>query len=475
MSTNLGQIAQELARTNPWWRRQDWQDSDADLHTVRSASLNYRSGALSDLEPGNLYILRGPRRVGKTVAVKQAIEDLMDQGVPGTCIVRVAADGWDAKDIRNLPRIPGLPPIPAGQTRYWFVDEISAVKGEWAEEIKWLRDNDLDFQSSTVVLTGSNARSLSEAIGALAGRRGRGMGRDKNRTLLPMGFSTFVKLVGDPSIPVGIQIPLADLRSITATNAYQTLIPWLDDLVRLWEMYILYGGFPRSVVAAAVGAAIPSDFVDDLFDVVSADAFKASNLGMSAEMALLERLWESMGTPANLSNVARTVGTSRPTVVRHVEYLRDSFLLWQCPQKDARGWVPFPGSRDKIYAIDPLIARMAHLRNPARQDIDPTILTEMQLGLAIIRRVTKNQGVPVDDLLFYYRTPTANEIDFVSDLLMGTAVEGKYCEGTGWKRAARTVNSSSWKGLMITRNYLDTSSADAWAVPACLLTLVLDS
>ena len=118
---------------------------------------------------------------------------------------------------------------------------------------------------------------------------------------------------------------------------------------------------------------------------------------------------------------------------------------------------------------------MAHLRNPARKDIDPTILTEMQLGLAIIRRMTKTQGVPVDDLLFYHRTPTAKEIDFVSDLLMGTAVEGKYCEGTSWKQEARTVNSSSWKGLMITRNYLDTSSGAAWAVPACFLTLVLDT
>lgn len=475
MSTNLGQIAQELSKTNPWWRKQDWQDSDTDLHAVRAGSLNYQSEALSDLEPGNLYILRGPRRVGKTVAVKQAIENLMEQGVPGPCIVRVAADGWDAKDIRNLPRIPGLPPVPTGHTRYWFIDEISGVKGEWAEQIKWLRDNDTEFKSSTVVLTGSNARSLSEAIGVLAGRRGTGRGRDKDRTLLPIGFATFVKLVGDPSIPTGNQIPLADLRSSFASNAYQGLIPWLDDLVRLWEMYILYGGFPRAVTAAAAGAPIPSDFVDDLFDVVSADAFKASHLGMSAEIALLERLWESMGTPANLNNVAQTVGTSRATVVRHVEYLRDSFLLWHCPQKDANGWVSFPGSRDKIYAIDPLIARMAHLRNPARKDIDPTILTEMQLGLAIIRKMTKTQGVPVDDFLFYHRTPTAKELDFVSDLLMGTAVEGKYCEGTGWKREARTVNSSSWKGLLITRNYLDTSSADAWAVPACFLTLLIDT
>jgi hypothetical protein len=35
-------------------------------------------------------------------------------------------------------------------------------------------------------------------------------------------------------------------------------------------------------------------------------------------------------------------------------------------------------SQEKLYAIDPLIARLAHLRNPARPDVDITVLAEMQ-------------------------------------------------------------------------------------------------
>ena len=80
-----------------------------------------------------------------------------------------------------------------------------------------------------------------------------------------------------------------------------------------------------------------------------------------------------------------------------------------------------------------------------------------------------------DEFLFYVRTPTRKEIDFVSEYLAGTAIEGKYCEDGGWNSEAATVNSSEWNGILVTRNVLDTSSQDAWAVPAGLLCYLLDT
>ncbi|MHB1738670.1 MAG: hypothetical protein ACYCXA_04155 [Actinomycetes bacterium] len=34
-------------------------------------------------------------------------------------------------------------------------------------------------------------------------------------------------------------------------------------------------------------------------------------------------------------------------------------------------WTPRERAQDKVYAVDPLVARLAHLRNPDRADIDP--------------------------------------------------------------------------------------------------------
>jgi uncharacterized protein len=94
-------------------------------------------------------------------------------------------------------------------------------------------------------------------------------------------------------------------------------------------------------------------------------------------------------------------------VVRHVGYLGDAHLSWRCAQRADTAWVPRERAQDKIYAIDPLVARLAHLRNPERADIDPTVLSEMQIGMAIRRSVIRINPIALnDDFLFHARTPT---------------------------------------------------------------------
>jgi len=474
VSTRIGERAQELSRLNPWWRDPGWAATDADLVDARNSGLAYRSGVLGGLEPGGLYLLRGPRRVGKTVAVKQKIEDLLAAGTPTHAVVRTAVDGWAAKELRTLAQNTSLPPIPPGTVRYWFLDEVTAVTGNWAEQIKWLRDNDPGFRAATVVLTGSNAAALTDAAGVLAGRRGKLTNLD--RTLLPMGFRTFVAHMPTGSMPASPQLPLHALRSRQAATVYESLLPWLDELVRLWELYLAYGGFPVPVAAARAGQPIPDYFVDDMFDVISNDTFAGSRLGALTEMALLERLWKSMASPANLSSIAADVDISADVVTRHVGYLRDAFLLWACPRRADDAWLPRERAQDKLYAIDPVVARLAHLRNPARSDIDPTVLTEMQIGMAVRRRIlAERPRSSADESLFYVRTPTRKEIDFVAADLAGVALEGKYTEDGRWVRESATVNASEWDGILATRNVLDTQGPNAWAVPAAFLAFCIDS
>jgi uncharacterized protein len=471
--TKIGQLAQEISRLNPWWREPTWVAFDPDLRDVAATGLGYRHRVLDDLQPGCVYLLRGPRRVGKTVAVKQYIDELLNNGTPATSIVRIAADGWAAREIRTVVQNTALPPVPRGHLRTWFFDEISAVTGDWAQQIKWLRDNDGDFRDSTVVLTGSNASALTDAAGTLAGRRGTGDALD--RTLLPIGFRTFVALVRG-ALPDTTQLLPSQLRTPAARAAYNEILPWLDELVRLWELYLSYGGFPKAVAAAADGMPIPSSVAEDMFNVIAGDAFRNSKLSVTTEMALLERLWSAMASPANLTKVANDIGVSPDVVVRHVGYLGDSYLSWRCTQRAENAWLPRERAQDKIYAIDPLVARLAHLRNPERSDIDPTVLTEMQIGMAIRRSVIRANPIALnDDFLFHARTPARKEIDFVSRYLAGVAIEGKYIEDGGWHAESATVHASEWDGILCTRNVLDLDRDQAWAVPAALLAYTLDT
>jgi predicted AAA+ superfamily ATPase len=338
-----------------------------------------------------------------------------------------------------------------------------------------LRDNDPEFRAATVILTGSNATALTEAAGSLAGRRGRG--KQLDRTLLPMGFKPFISILSDQKLPKveGTGLTLTELHSAQAHKSYEAMIPWLDTFTRFWGLYLLYGGFPRMVANVKAGKRIDDSFISDLFDVVSGDAFKNSRLSTVEEMQLLERLWFSMAAPVNLSAIAKELDVSVDTIKRHTEYLRDAFLLSSCPQKDERRWVPKKGSQTKLYAIDPAIARLPHLLNSLRRDIDPTVMSEMQLFNILRRRLELSSSAGNDAPLFYYRSLSNHEIDFASERLGGVAIESKYIESGEWKAESRALQNSGWKGIVATRNVLDIDpEANTWAVPTSMLAYLLE-
>jgi predicted AAA+ superfamily ATPase len=471
MATKLGEKTREIASTNPWWRDADWDARDHDLKQAAQTGLGYRPVVLANLEEKGLYILRGPRRVGKTVVVKQKIQDLLSEGVPPLAIVRVDVDGWSASDIRTLTQRVALPPLSGGQRRYWFLDEITGVSGEWAQQIKWLRGNDPEFENATVVLTGSSATGLTEAAGILAGRRG--FSTNVDRTLLPMGFRTFAgtwhqNLLGLPTLG------LDELHEMSSIPAYEEANRWLDLIATSWEVYLAYGGYPIAVSAAKSLKPIPQWFIDSLIDVLFKDAFSKSSIRRAQTTTLVSRLWASMANPVNLTSIARDVGVDHQTVTRHIEYMRDAYLLWECP-KLLHPWVPNSRAQEKIYPIDPIIGRLAHLNNSNQPDIDVSILAESQIGTGFRRNHIGRGGIwDTDHSLFYQVTATRKEIDFVSNLFRGAAVEGKYVDSGKWAGEAQTMDAAGYKGIMSTRSIFDVKSNPIWAIPASVLAILTD-
>jgi uncharacterized protein len=474
VATKIGLLAQELSRTNTWWKNSAWWKHDPDLIDAEQLDLDYRPDCLAGLERGGLYILRGPRRVGKTVAIKQTIRAMIDNGTDPRSIVAASADGWVEHDLRTLAQNTALPPLRPGAHRWWFIDEVTAIKGDWPAQVKWLRDNDPAFRSATVVLTGSNARGLSEAVGLLAGRRGPVVRPD--RTLFPMGFATAARVL-KPELPVVDSLDVADLSSRPAAERFADLLPHLDDLVNAWEIYLGCGGFPVAVAARRRGDTVPEQFNDALFDVVQRDAFIRSSLSESVTAALLNRIVLGLCSPFNISIAARDVGLTNDTMTRRVNDLLDAYLVWTCPQADDTSWIPRHGSMSKLYFIDPLHAHMANHRNAGYAGPDLTALVEQQIGMALRRRLdTSAPGRWAEhDQLLHVRTNSRKEIDFVGPDLGRLAIESKYTESGSWRREAATVVASKYFGILTTKNVLDTRTSDAWAVPAAILAYLIDT
>ena len=163
----------DIHRMNPWWT------GDAmplQPRTRRHLVQQIRRRLDTDIAP--IVVVRGPRQVGKTTAQFQIIADLLEEGVPPSCILRVQFD--ELASLRGIQE-----PILTisdwfqqniteksfnalaqdGRKTYLFFDEVQNLEG-WDTQLKSLVDN----TSVKVVVTGSSALRIEMGRDSLAGR-----------------------------------------------------------------------------------------------------------------------------------------------------------------------------------------------------------------------------------------------------------------------------------------------------------------
>ncbi len=486
-----GEIQHRLASTNRWWAdRQGWVAGDSDLREAARAPFSYTTGVLDDLTPGGLYVVRGPRRVGKSVAMKRAVQRLIDGGVDPRLIVHMSVEGWGEADLERLVNAASQI-TPTGAPRYWFLDEISGVAGRWPDRIKWLRDNDPRFRSDTVVLTGSSSSNLKESLGALAGRRGRAVNPDK--VLLPMGFRSFVRFAADqgPQLDDLGPVQPGDLDHDLLEQAVYRLMPWLHVLVAAWEAYLQIGGFPQAVasyvrskdvsqpwqqpelpgLARPVSHAIDASLLASLQEAINADAFKRARLSSIQSSELLRQLVDGMCSPTNHSRIARDINVAPQTASERLGDLREALVVWPAHQTDGTRLTPKLRAQSKTYFCDPAYTLLI-----GDGSVDFTRLSEQQLGMALLRSIERRHPSSFVDYgrLLYHRNQTNREIDFVGRDLGDVAIESKYVDG-GWRgTAGRTIKASPWRGIVATRTEVNLDDPQLVAVPTAVLAWLID-
>jgi hypothetical protein len=215
------ELSANLRSLNPWWEGQAgvlqpqfrrWPFEKLE-HLLRKG-----------ITPAT--VLRGPRRVGKTVLVRQIIDSLLAEGIEPRRILYVVFD--------ELPALRGIrEPVlavarwfereilkttfntsaRAGKTVYLFLDEVQNLDA-WAPQLKNLVDN----HSVRVLVTGSSSLRIEAGRDSLAGRI----------TTLDMG-------------------PLL-LREIAALRFGEERAQYWDDngLERLWRLDFWQGAVRRA-------------------------------------------------------------------------------------------------------------------------------------------------------------------------------------------------------------------------------------
>jgi len=467
------EVDAELVEANPWWRDQSgWERHDVQLRAARSSPLSYEPRPLDDLSPGGLYILRGPRRVGKSTALKQLIAKRIRGTHPPRQILHVSVEGRSDQDLVDIVRrsashwLEGQP----GQ-RLWVIDEITAVQGAWPAIIKRLRDSHPSFSADTVILTGSSSEKFDEARKLLAGRRN---ATRSDRVLFQMGFAEAARALG-AELPSSPHLDVSDFADdATVEEVVSEYRPWVPTLIESWDHYLRVGGYPQAVAAEID----PSDereraLVEALWDVIYGDAFEGSGLTHTQTQAILRALTSSLTSLMSVHAMAQAVNLANATVGRRLDALRRSFVAF--PVHREQGLAPKPRSQSKWYFTDPSLSRIAS-HFGAGTPPDPTALSEQQIGVALLRALERRSpGAAIrHDRLLYYRSTTRAEIDFVSADFMATCFESKFVD-RGWGRAFQTIEASGRSaGVVATRSGLQRHDG-GWALPAGLVAFLLKS
>jgi predicted AAA+ superfamily ATPase len=462
---NDGELKERLRDRNPWWRDDTWWRNDVVLRDAANAPFDYSPSVLADVAAPNLYVLTGPRRVGKSVAMRRKIRELLDSGAATPrSVIACSCDGFRAQDLRRLFKAGrAITPGDDEAVRWWFLDEVTAVGDEWSSVVKELRDNTA-LRHDCVVLTGSSSRGFRQAVDNLAGRRGPDAAHS-DRLLLPVGFRRFCELA-DVARPHAMPVLAVDqLFTRTGREALDELQFWIEPLVDAWENYLHVGGYPRAVADFVDHGDVSDGFLRDLWDVVRGDAIRGAGLADGTILALLERLGEGLANPLNASDVARDVGLADNHAVNtRIDDLTANFLAWRVPRSN--DGTPSSTAQRKVYFTDPLLARLAAAVSPQRSAPDPSKLSEQQVGLTLARAIDdRSPGTFVlESRLMYQRTATKKEIDFVGPDLDG-CVEAKYVD-TSWKREAQTARANYERAILATRRVHDLDDEAIWAAPA---------
>lgn len=459
-----------------------WVGSDQMLRARAAYDLGYRSSLLDDVASGpvddKLVVLRGARRVGKSVLLKDTAARLCERrDMDARQLIYVPADGMRSSDLNRLAKLGRELTRSIGEARrIWLLDEVTGVPG-WTQRLKYLRDN-TEMAQDTVICTGSSWDADAELErDLLAGRAGASNQR-RSRILHPMSFRDVLAVSGR-DVPLALSVAPWALQDHEAREAVESLELFIDDLDLAWQSYLTSGGFPRAVAehrqTGAVGEAFLRDLVAWLHRDIDPDSAEDS------VPRLLSALQTRSSSPLNRRALAVDLGygSSQAAGLRLIRLVRAYAAVW-CHQVDEDGR-SVAGAQSKLYLCDPLLASLPSLLRAGLPPADFTRLTEAALAVALARTIDRLQpGRWQDgDSIGYIRTGAGREIDLApipvpsaSGTRRTVPIEAKWV-AAGWRADARVIEGKLGAGLLGTRTTLDISRP-VWALPAPMLALLLE-
>lgn len=264
--------------------------------------------------PHRAVVLMGPRRIGKTVMMYQAIQDLMDNGIDPKRIFYFSLDTpiytnlsleeliHDGLSIHNLKL----------EECFFFFDEIQYLKN-WEIQLKTLVDK---HRKTKFIVSGSAAAALRmKSIES-------GAGRFTDYFLPPLTFAEYIDLNGYNDILTETTIDFNGEKKFFTTNDIALFN-------RHFEDYINFGGFPEIALNADKVKNPERIIKKDITDkVIMKDLPGLFGIENTLELQqFFNVLSYRSGEILDYQKVAQETNTDSKTIKKYIKYLEAAFLI----------------------------------------------------------------------------------------------------------------------------------------------------
>jgi predicted AAA+ superfamily ATPase len=295
-----------LSRFNPWW--------EGEVHWDFVERAKYIQRLQRYLETGEVVLITGLRRVGKTTIIKMLIRHLIDSGIPPGRIFYVSLDFYGLERFSILQIVEEFLKIQRlgfSEGVYLFLDEV-AYKEDFSVQLKNLYDT-------------YNARVLASSSSSSVLRDGKAMltGRERVVEVLPLDFQEYLAFKG-------ITIKDSDLHLL---DGY-------------FEDYMQTGGMPEYVLTG------DPEYIKQLIDDVVYKEIVAFH-GVRERTSVREffrLLMERSGKQISLNKISKVLGVSVDTARRFLRYFEECYMVYtveRCGKLNERLKSP-----KKVYAGD---------------------------------------------------------------------------------------------------------------------------
>lgn len=273
------------------------------------------------IDTEDIKVITGVRRCGKTVLLKQIIDELENRGIASENIIYMSFESSKYKNIRNdndLDEFIFSKTNNLNGKIYLLFDEIQKVKN-WEVSLNSYR---VDLECD-IYITGSNSQLLSGELATLIS------GRYISINMLPFSFKELIQY-------------------------YDEMHENIDE-IKLFEQYLSYGGFPGLL---NYENEEKEKYLHDLYSTIVLNDILYKN--KVKDLDLLERLMEFMisniGQLFSANSISKYIKnenrkTTPHTIINYMDYARNAFIFYQIKRENIKQKRKLLIS-DKYYLVD---------------------------------------------------------------------------------------------------------------------------